>query len=158
MLHDLFGAPFDEVARTLERTPEAARQLASRGRRRLRGCEEPIHPKGAEHARAVTAFFVAARGGDVQALLNILAPDAELHVTGFRAETPDHVSRGAAQIARRASAGALKACGSALLRFGDELVILDTGGGRLQLIMLFEVAGRWITRIRVFNDPAPSQH
>src|SRR3954471_1384254 len=75
MLHDLFGLPFDDVATVLERSPAAARQLASRARRRVRGTD----PDTARADRAVVdAFLAAARGGDFQDLLAVLDPDIVL--------------------------------------------------------------------------------
>lgn len=79
VLHDVFGVSFDEIAGIVGRSPVAARQLASRGRRRVRGALED--DRAAEVARRreiVEAFFRAARGGDFQALLAVLDPDVVL--------------------------------------------------------------------------------
>lgn len=75
VLHDLFGLPFDDVARVLERSPEATRQLASRARRRTRGGDPDT--AGADRA-VVDAFLAAARGGSFEELLAILDPDIVL--------------------------------------------------------------------------------
>ena len=77
VLHDLFGLSFEEVGRVVERTPEAARQLASRARRRVRAAPQP-DPDVARQRRVVDAFLDAARNGDFDALLAVLAPDAVL--------------------------------------------------------------------------------
>lgn len=79
VLHDVFAMPFDEVAGILGRTPAAARQLASRARRRVqgRGAVSPEADRGA-HRRVVDAFLAAARNGDFEGLLAVLHPDVVL--------------------------------------------------------------------------------
>ncbi len=72
VLHDMFAVPFEQIATILDRTPVAARQLASRARRRVRGASSPSRPAGTE---VVQAFLAAAQGGDFQALLKLLDPD-----------------------------------------------------------------------------------
>jgi len=74
VLHDMFDLSFDEIAPIVGRTPHAARQLASRARRRVQGAETPA-PDVARHREMVSAFLAASRGGDLQALLAVLAPD-----------------------------------------------------------------------------------
>lgn len=74
VLHDVFGVPFDEVGVTLGRSTEAARQLATRARRRVRSAPTP-DPDIAAQRRVVDAFLAAARSGDMQALLDVLDPD-----------------------------------------------------------------------------------
>src|SRR5437588_5689942 len=79
VLHDVFGVSFDEIAAIVGRSPVAARQLASRGRRRVQGASED--GRAAEVARRqdiVAAFFRASRAGDFQALLAVLDPDVAL--------------------------------------------------------------------------------
>ncbi|HET8630330.1 MAG TPA: sigma-70 family RNA polymerase sigma factor [Thermomicrobiales bacterium] len=79
VLHDVFGVPFEEIAGIVGRSPVAARQLASRGRRRVRGAS--AEGRAADVARQrdiVAAFFRAARGGDLRALLAVLDPDVVL--------------------------------------------------------------------------------
>jgi RNA polymerase sigma-70 factor (ECF subfamily) len=78
VLHDVFAVPFEEIARILDRSPDAAKQLASRARRRLGGT---VRPPDADHTRQreiVDAFLAAARGGDFGALLALLDPDVVL--------------------------------------------------------------------------------
>ncbi|QJT02490.1 sigma-70 family RNA polymerase sigma factor [Streptomyces asoensis] len=74
VLHDLFGVPYEEVASIVDRTPEAARQLASRARRRVRGAQEPDVDL-ARQRKVVDAFLAAARDGDFDGLLAVLDPD-----------------------------------------------------------------------------------
>jgi hypothetical protein len=81
VLHDVFGVPFDEIAPVVERSPEAARQLAARARRRVQAAPTP-DPDLAGQRRAVEAFLTAARTGDMRGLLAVLDPDVV-----FRADT-----------------------------------------------------------------------
>jgi RNA polymerase sigma-70 factor (ECF subfamily) len=77
VLHDVFAVPFDEIAEVLATTPAAARQLASRARRAVSADGAPRHTADlAEQRRVVTAFLDAARSGDIDGLLAVLAPDA----------------------------------------------------------------------------------
>ena len=80
VLHDMFAMPFDEIARIAGRTPEAARQLASRARRRVQGTTVGPDVELAEQRRVVEAFLEAARKGDFDALLEMLDPDVTLRV------------------------------------------------------------------------------
>jgi RNA polymerase sigma factor (sigma-70 family) len=81
VLHDMFAVPFDEIAPIVGRTPETARQLASRARRRVRGAPEPDADLDTQR-RVVEAFLAAARAGDFAALIKVLDPDVV-----FRADT-----------------------------------------------------------------------
>jgi RNA polymerase sigma factor (sigma-70 family) len=74
VLHDVFGVPFDEIAPVVDRTPEAARQLAARARRRVQDAPKP-DPDLARQREVVGAFLTAARGGDMRGLLEVLDPD-----------------------------------------------------------------------------------
>src|SRR3954471_12893338 len=75
VLHDMFSVPFDEIGAILERSPEAARQLASRGRRRIRGANTtPDADAAAQQEEVVEAFLAAARDGDFDALVAVLDP------------------------------------------------------------------------------------
>jgi RNA polymerase sigma factor (sigma-70 family) len=78
VLHDIFAVPFDEIARIVDRSPDAARQLASRARRRVRG--EPAVPDADQETqrKVLDAFLAAAREGDFEGLVAILHPDVVL--------------------------------------------------------------------------------
>src|ERR687895_768196 len=78
VLHDMFSVPFDEIGAILERSPDAARQLASRGRRRIRAAETTPDADAAAQQEVVEAFLAAARDGDFDALLAVLDPDVVL--------------------------------------------------------------------------------
>src|SRR4051794_37213264 len=78
VLHDMFAVPFDEIATIVGRSPDAARQLASRARRRVQGAEVTSIDLSRQR-EIVDAFLAAARGGDFEALLALLDPDVVLH-------------------------------------------------------------------------------
>jgi RNA polymerase sigma-70 factor (ECF subfamily) len=90
VLHDVFGVSFDEIAPVVERSPAAARQLASRARRRVQGAAVP-DTDFARQRKAVDAFVAASRGGDVRALLAVLDPDVVLRLD--RGATPAGASK-----------------------------------------------------------------
>jgi DNA-directed RNA polymerase specialized sigma subunit, sigma24 homolog len=73
VLHDVFAVPFDDVAQIMDRTPDSARQLASRARRRVQAAPQPDRDVALQR-RVVDAFLAAARGGDFEALLQVLDP------------------------------------------------------------------------------------
>jgi RNA polymerase sigma factor (sigma-70 family) len=101
VLHDIFAVPFDEIAPIVERSPEAARQLASRARRRIQG-ETTVPDADLETQREVVeAFLAAARGGDFEALLEVLDPDVVLRVD-FGPEGGSRVLRGVRAVAGQA--------------------------------------------------------
>jgi RNA polymerase sigma factor (sigma-70 family) len=102
VLHDTFGVPFDEIALILERSPEAARQLASRARRRVQGERAVPDPDLDRQREVVDAFMAASREGDFHALIAVLDPDVVL-----RADLGGGVTqevRGAEAVASRARA------------------------------------------------------
>ncbi|MCA2221018.1 sigma-70 family RNA polymerase sigma factor [Nonomuraea aurantiaca] len=102
VLHDMFELPFDEIAGIVGRTPAAARQLASRARRRVNGAEIPSpDPDLARQRQVVDAFYAASRAGDFEALVQILDPDVVL-TSDFRVDGQRVVVRGAAAVARHA--------------------------------------------------------
>jgi RNA polymerase sigma factor (sigma-70 family) len=104
VLHDMFDLPFEEIAPMVGRSPAAARQLASRARRRVHGAEVPApDPDLARQRDVVDAFFLAARGGDFEALVAVLDPDVVLRADfGARRRPPSRVVRGAEDVARQA--------------------------------------------------------
>jgi RNA polymerase sigma factor (sigma-70 family) len=102
VLHDIFAMPFDEIAPIVDRSPEAARQLASRARRRVQS-ENTVPDADAEtQRRVVDAFIAAAREGDFQALLEVLDPDVVLRVDLGPAAGGAMEVRGSETVARQA--------------------------------------------------------
>jgi RNA polymerase sigma-70 factor, ECF subfamily len=101
VLHDMFALPFDEIAPIVERSPEAARQLASRARRRVRS-ERTVPDDDAEtQRRVVDAFLAAGREGDFEALVAVLDPDVVLRADMGPLAGGLRVVRGAATVARQ---------------------------------------------------------
>ena len=82
VLHDLFAMPFDEIGSIVGRSPAAAKQLASRARRRVRGSPAPSDAGRARQREVVEAFLRAARAGDLEGLLAVLDPDAVIRIDG----------------------------------------------------------------------------
>jgi RNA polymerase sigma factor (sigma-70 family) len=146
VFHDLFRLPFEQIARLVERSPAAARQLASRGRRRVLGAVAPA--PDAEIARrreVVQAFFAAGRAGHLDALVKVLDPDVVLRVD-VGPGRPPAVYRGVADVAKKARAPR----GAELHRvLVDGLVgAVVTRNGRPFAIMAFTVVEGKIVQIR----------
>jgi RNA polymerase sigma-70 factor (ECF subfamily) len=104
VLHDMFGVPFGEIGSILERTPEAARQLASRGRRRVRSSPREPDADLAAQWELVDAFVAAAQDGDFEALLTVLDPDVVLRSDGGSLAALSQQVRGAREVASQAKA------------------------------------------------------
>jgi RNA polymerase sigma factor (sigma-70 family) len=107
VLHDMFQLPFDEIAPIVGRTPVAARQLASRARRRVEGADPPEPDRDLARQRAVVdAFFRAAREGDIDGLVAALDPGVVLHIdAGARRPAASMTLRGSAAVAQQACTG-----------------------------------------------------
>jgi RNA polymerase sigma-70 factor (ECF subfamily) len=101
VLHDMFGVSFEEIAPIVERSPEAARQLASRGRRRVRGAAPSPDADLSSQWEVVDAFLAAARDGDFDALVAVLDPDVVLRADGGKSVL-SHEVHGATTVARNA--------------------------------------------------------
>ena len=152
VLHDLFAVPFDEIAGMIERSPDAARQLASRARRRIRGQAPAPDPDIVRQREVVDAFFAAARDGSFEALIAILHPDVVFRADGL-APAPI-VLVGAETVARNA-----RMFGPTSPSFRPVLVnggagVLLVEDGRLKSITAFTVVGGRILAIDVLADPA----
>ncbi|PXX65519.1 RNA polymerase ECF family sigma subunit [Nocardia tenerifensis] len=150
VLHDMFELPFDEIADIAGRTPAAARQLASRARRRVHSAEI-VRPERdlARQRRVVSAFYAAARAGDFDALVQVLDPDIVLR-TDFGADRPAVVLRGAAAVAAEARAPRGGQLRPALVNGVVGAVI--TLAGQPFSVMAFTVADDRIVRIDVIRD------
>jgi len=99
VLHDMFAVPFDEIAAILDRSPDAARQLASRGRRRVRGAAPVPDVDLTRQRELVNAFLAAARGGDFDALVAVLDPDVVFRVDAGTTPQAREPVTGAAAVA-----------------------------------------------------------
>ena len=150
VLHDMFGIPFSEIAQIVDRSPDAARQLASRARRRVRGAPSP--DADLDRQREVAEAFVAAsKDGDFEGLLSLLAPDVVLRVDqGPRGSLE---IRGAQEVAARAHSFAhLAAFARPVLVNGAPgyVVIRDD---RPVSLGAFTVAGGKIIEMDLLADP-----
>jgi RNA polymerase sigma-70 factor (ECF subfamily) len=152
VLHDVFDFPFGEIAPMLGRTPEAARQLASRARHRVKaaGAREPDGAVAAQQA-VVAAFFAAARAGDLAALLELLDPDVVLRTDGF-AGAPA-VLRGAPAVSSAVLDGASPHAEFRPVLLNGAAGVLITLRGRPAALMAFTVAGGRITAVDGITDP-----
>ena len=153
VLHDLFAIPFDDVGAVLGRSPAAARQLASRARRRVQGAApNPADPTDARRRQEVVhAFLAAARGGDFAGLLAVLDPQVLL-----RADTAVPALGGLQRLSgdraiARAFLGKAQAARAALLDGAPGAVFVSDG--RLRGALEFVVSGGRITAIEVLSDP-----
>ena len=161
VLHDVFAMPFEQVGAVLNRSPDAAKQLASRARRRLRGAPERAAPLSApaELARqwqAVEAFQAAAGSGDFAALLDVLAPDVVLRADAGAYDVfgGSRLVRGPAAVAAQAQAFApLARYGHRVLVNGAPGVVVAPGGQPISLIAVTVIDDR-ITEIDILADPA----
>lgn len=155
VLHDLFGVPFEQVAGLVDRTPEAARQLASRARRRVRGGSPGRPADPARHAQIVAAFLAASRDGDFAGLLTMLDPQAVLRAdaTAVRMGAPEAVL-GADAVARMFS-GSARAARPALVD-GDPAVVWAQGGVP-RMAFHFTFVGDLVALVEMEADPAPSR-
>ncbi|WP_322768820.1 RNA polymerase sigma factor SigJ [Frankia sp. Cr1] len=155
VLHDMFDLPFDEIAPMVDRSPAAARQLASRARRRVRALGAPV--PDADHIvqrRVVDAFFAAARSGDFDALVALLDPDIVMRADGGASRPQaSAVVRGAPAVARRALmfAQPTAVVRSALVNGAAGVVI--TAGDRPISVMGFTVTNERIVEIYAIVDP-----
>jgi RNA polymerase sigma-70 factor (ECF subfamily) len=151
VLHDMFAVPFEEIGEMVGRSPDAARQLASRARRRVRGEAPAPDADLAEQRRVVDAFFAAAREGDFDGLVAVLDPDVVTRGVGV-AEGFFEV-RGAEAVASRAMRFAHLApyVRPALVNGTAGVVVMPQG--RPTAVMGFTVAGGRVVEIDAFADP-----
>jgi RNA polymerase sigma-70 factor (ECF subfamily) len=155
VLHDMFELPFEEIAPMVGRTPQAARQLASRARRRVKGADIPAADRDVGRQREVVdSFFAAARGGDLDALVAVLHPDVVLR-SDFGPKRPgaSTTMRGAAAVARQARLGASPAAELHPALVNGAAGVVITLRGRPYAVMAFTVTEGRIMEIDVVADP-----
>ena len=154
VLHDMFDVPFEQIAAMTGGTPAAARQSASRARRRVKG--QAPSPDGdlAEQRAAVNAYFAAARGGNFDALVALLHPDVVLRGDGGSSRPGlTRTVRGAEQVARSALAGAVPTATLQPLLINGAAGVLVHIKGRPFAILAFHVVGGQIVEIDALADP-----
>ncbi|WP_442929502.1 sigma-70 family RNA polymerase sigma factor [Micromonospora sp. WMMA1949] len=154
VLHDMFGVPFDEIGPLVARSPAAARQLASRARRRVRGQAPVPDPDLARQRAVVDAFLAAARDGDLDALIAVLHPDAVLRSDAGTARSRHTVVfSGATTVAAQATTfGRLFPYARPVLVNGAAGVLVSAGDRPLS-VMAFTVTGGRIAAVDVIADP-----
>ncbi|MGC5013576.1 RNA polymerase sigma factor SigJ [Streptosporangium sp. DT93] len=154
VLHDMFAVPFEEIASMIDRSPAAARQLASRARRRVRGQAPAPDPDLARQRDVVDAFFAAARDGDLGALVAVLDPGVVLRSDGGAARARHTVViTGARDVAEQAlTFGRLSPLARPALVNGAAGVVVAAHGRPLS-VMAFTVTDGRIVAVDVLSDP-----
>lgn len=155
VLHDMFALPFEEIGPIVGRTPAAARQLASRARRRVQGASTMAGANVAEQLEIANAFLTALRAGDIEGLISVLDPDVVVHVdeAAARPGAPREI-RGAQNWARGAVAFA------AVARLVQPVLVNGSVGfvwapqGRLMRVLTFTLKSGRIAEVEIIGDPA----
>ena len=156
VLHDIFGMSFGDIAGILDRTPAAARQLASRARRRVQGAEATAIDSRRQQSRVVNAFLAALRAGDFAGLVAVLDPDLVVRVDEYsgRPGAPREI-HGAETWARSAVVFAQT------VQFAAEAALLDGAAGviwapagQLRRVLKLTIADGRISQIEIVGDPA----
>jgi RNA polymerase sigma-70 factor (ECF subfamily) len=161
VLHDLFAMPFEDIGPIVGRSSEAARQLASRARRRLRGSPAPSDAGTVRQREVVEAFLRAARAGDLEGLLAVLDPDAVIRIDAAARIDAPAAEAGMARELRGAATWAKQFIAlSRGLRFVEPALIDGSVGvifaprGKLSRALAFTFANAKVARIEVIGDPA----
>jgi RNA polymerase sigma-70 factor (ECF subfamily) len=151
VLHDMFDLPFDDIAPIVGRTPAAARQLASRARRRVKGAQPEDERDTARQRDIVEAFLAASRNGDLAGLLRVLDPEVVFRPDAVAQHMGNvGVLRGAEQVAAMFK-GRAQAAKPALI--DGAVGIAVAFGGQLRIAMRLTFAGGRIAGLEVIADP-----
>ncbi|MFL6073523.1 MAG: sigma-70 family RNA polymerase sigma factor [Mycobacteriales bacterium] len=149
VLHDMFAVPFDDIGPILGRSPAAAKQMASRARRRVR--ETPVpDPDLTRQREVVDAFLAASRGGDFDALVAVLDPDVVAR------SDSGAVARGAAAVARQALAYVRSVHPAVVARpalVNGAMGMIGTVDGQPVTVLAFTITGGRIVEIDIFSGP-----
>jgi RNA polymerase sigma factor (sigma-70 family) len=151
VLHDVFDVPFGEIATVLDRSPAAARQLASRARRRVQGASAAPEQDQPRRQKVVAAFLAASRSGEFGELLALLAPDAVLRADpeAVRLGAPAE-ARGAEEVARFFAG---RAAAARLALVDGVPAAVWAPGGRLRVAFGFMISGEKITGVGLTAEP-----
>ncbi|HEX3704111.1 MAG TPA: sigma-70 family RNA polymerase sigma factor, partial [Vicinamibacterales bacterium] len=153
VLHDVFGMTFDEIGPIVDRTPVAARQLASRARRRVQNAPNADHDVR-EQRRVLDAFMAAVRDGDFERLMTILDPDIVLRADGGALARASRVVRGAHNVAAQAATFSKLGLSTQLVRVNGQLGFVSRrADGRLFSVAGIAIAGGKIVEIDILADP-----
>jgi RNA polymerase sigma-70 factor (ECF subfamily) len=151
VLHDMFDLPFEEIAPIVGRSTDAARQLASRARRRVKGGSAGFEPSRERHRAVVEAYLRASRSGDLAALLAVLDPQVVLRADASAVPAGMALqSKGAEIVARRALVGFMPEAELALVD-GEAAVVVLRDGAPFR-VLRFTVNGDRVTEIEVLAD------
>ena len=155
VLHDMFGVPFDEIGPIVDRNAAAARQLASRARRRVRGAAEPRGSDRVGQRRVVEAFLAASRNGDFEALLEVLDPDVVFRASsGVSGPVVPGSIRGAEDVATL-----VLERGSPFAHLGRPAIVNGRPGAYVALpdrvfsLVAFTIVGDRVTEMDLLVDP-----
>jgi RNA polymerase sigma factor (sigma-70 family) len=157
VLHDLFAMPFDDIAPIVGRSATAARQLASRARRRVQGAATAPSADLARQRKVVETFLAAARAGDFEGLLTVLDPDVERRLDDIAAASgAPRLLRGAQAVAKGALAGSQRAGRApvALALVDGAVGVVVAPRGQLISVILFKIRHGRIVLMDVIADPA----
>jgi len=150
VLHDMFSVPFDEIATIVGRSPAAARQLASRARRRVQETEAPPEADIVRKRAVVDAFLAASRSGNFKALLAVLDPDVVVHADAAAVAMGAASEVYGAQEVADTFAGRARAAGPALIEGIPGLVWMQAG--RPQVVFAFTIVDRTVREIYMVAD------
>jgi RNA polymerase sigma-70 factor (ECF subfamily) len=154
VLHDVFGMTFDEIAPIVDRSPVAARQLASRARRRVQGSVPEADRDLQQQRRVVDAFLAAAREGDFERLITVLDPDIVLRADGGALAGASRVVRGAQAVAEQAATfSRLGLSNQVVLVNGTVGLLSRRPDGRLFSVIGFTIARGRIVEMHILADP-----
>lgn len=155
VLHDMFGLPFEEIAPIVDRTPVAAKKLASRARQRVRSAAPEPTPDLADQRRVVDAFLAAARGGDLAALVSILDPDVVLRADSGMLSGGMKVIRGVAAVAGQLATFQRMATSAAAqpVLVNGVTGLVNTINDDLISVMSFTISDGRIAAIDILSDP-----
>ena len=154
VLHDVFGMTFDEIAPIVDRSPAAARQLASRARRRIQGRAPDVDHDLRQQRRVVDAFLAAVRDADFAALVAVLDPDIVLRADGGTAKGMSRLVRGAQAVASQATSFSRLGLSSEIVLVNGNIgVVSRLPDGRLFSVVGFTIAGGKVVEMDILADP-----
>jgi RNA polymerase sigma-70 factor (ECF subfamily) len=154
VLHDVFGMTFDEIAPIVDRSPVAARQLASRARRRVQSKAPSSDQDLRQQRRVVDAFLAAAQNGDFEALVAVLDPAIVLRADGGTLKGMSRLVRGAEAVASQAATfSKLRLSNQVVLVNGNIGVVARLPDGRVLSVIGFTIAGGKIVEMDILADP-----
>jgi len=154
VLHDMFAVPFDEIGPIMGRSPNAAKQLASRARRRVQGAAPVPDADVTRQREVVDAFLAAARGGSLEALVAVLDPEVVLRADfGAAAATPSKVVRGAGAVAEQALTFSRLARFARPALVNGAIGVVTAPDGQPVSVMGFTITGGKIIEIDILADP-----